>query len=69
MPVHFILEENDADWRIKIAHATNFRARRGALQTGNSRPLKVLGCIDTERVAETKRQLHAKYANAGHSLT
>lgn len=62
VPVYFILEENDADWRMKIGRATNLRGRRGALQTGNSRPLKVVGWIESENEAETERRLHAKYA-------
>lgn len=63
MPVYFILEENDADWRMKIGRATNLRGRRGALQTGNSRPLKVVGWIAAENEAATERRLHAKYAD------
>ncbi len=63
MPVYFILEENDADWRMKIGRATNLRGRRGALQTGNSRPLKVVGWIDTANAGETEKRLHAKYAD------
>mgnify|MGYP001143317353 CR=1 FL=1 len=62
MPVYFILEENDADWRMKIGRATNLRGRRGTLQTGNSRPLKVVGWIEAENEAETEKRLHAKYA-------
>lgn len=62
MPVYFITEENDADWRMKIGRASNLRTRRGTLQTGNSRPLKVVGWIDAENEAETEKRLHAKYA-------
>lgn len=62
MPVYFILEENNADWRMKIGRATNLRGRRGALQTGNSRPLKVVGWIEAENEGETEKRLHAKYA-------
>lgn len=63
MPVYFILEENDADWRMKIGRATNLRGRRGALQTGNSRPLTVVGWIDTANPGKVEKRLHAKYAN------
>lgn len=63
MPVYFILEDNDADWRMKIGRATNLRGRRGALQTGNSRPLKVVGWIDAKNAPLTEKQLHAKYAD------
>lgn len=63
MKVYFILEENDADWRMKIGRATNLRGRRGALQTGNSRPLKVVGWIDTENGAAVEKRLHVKYAD------
>jgi hypothetical protein len=61
MPVYFILEENDADWRMKIGRATNLRGRRGALQTGNSRPLKVVGWIEADNEADTEKRLHSKY--------
>lgn len=62
MPVYFILEENSADWRMKIGRATNLRSRRGALQTGNSRQLKVVGWIEAKNEGETEKRLHAKYA-------
>ncbi len=62
MPVYFILEENNADWRMKIGRATNLKGRRGALQTGNSRPLKVVGWIEAVNEAETEKRLHEKYA-------
>ncbi|MBC9035124.1 GIY-YIG nuclease family protein [Sphingomonas sp. JC676] len=32
------------------------------MQTGNSRPLKVVGWIEAENEAETEKRLHAKYA-------
>jgi hypothetical protein len=41
MSVNFILEENDADWRMKIGRAKNRVARRRALQTDNSRSVKL----------------------------
>jgi hypothetical protein len=31
VPVYFILEDNDADWRMKIGRATNLRGRRGVI--------------------------------------
>ncbi|MER8899358.1 GIY-YIG nuclease family protein [Mesorhizobium sp. M0676] len=62
MPIYFILEENNADWRMKIGRATNLRGRRGALQTGNSRPLKVVGWIEAENETELEGRLHTKYA-------
>jgi hypothetical protein len=62
MPVYFILEENSTDWRIKIGRATNLRSRRGDLQTGNSRSLKVVGWIKAENEAEMEKRLHVKYA-------
>jgi len=68
MPVYFILEENGVDWRMKIGRATNLRSRRGALQTGNSRPLKVVGWIEAEKPAETETRLHTKYAKQNISL-
>ena len=40
------LEENGDDWRMKIGRAKDRVARRRALQTGNSRPLKVVGWIE-----------------------
>jgi len=62
MSVYFILEENDADWRMKIGRAKNRVARRRALQTGNSRLLKIVGWIETEQDAALEAHLHAKYA-------
>jgi hypothetical protein len=62
MAVYFILEENDADWRLKIGRAKDMTARRRALQTGNSRPLKLLGWIEGRDDAAIEAQLHAKYA-------
>jgi hypothetical protein len=63
MSVYFILEENDKDWRMKIGRATNLRSRRGDLQTGNSRALKVVGWITSENDGKTEKQPHAKYAD------
>ncbi len=63
MPVYFILEENDADWRIKIGRARNMIARRRALQTGNSRSLRLVGWIEAEDDPGVEAQFHAKYAH------
>jgi hypothetical protein len=46
MAVYFILEEKDDDWRMRIGRAKDRVARRRALQTGNSRALKMVGWID-----------------------
>ena len=68
MAVYFILEENDADWRIKIGRSRNPKARTRDLQTGNSRVLKLVGWIDGGSDVATEARLHAKYAtyNVAH---
>jgi hypothetical protein len=63
MPVYFIPEENESDWRMKIGRAKDLKVRRGALQTGNSRPLKIVGWIMSDDDAGTERRLHTKYAD------
>ncbi|WP_341023877.1 GIY-YIG nuclease family protein [Brevundimonas diminuta] len=60
--VYFLLEENDADWRIKIGRTNNIPTRRRALQTGNSRPLMLLGWIRTRDGPAAEAALHMKYA-------
>jgi len=64
MAVYFILEENDADWRMKIGRSRNPQGRGRALQTGNSRQLKLVGWIDDGSDAVMEARLHAKYALA-----
>ncbi|RDC59401.1 hypothetical protein HME9302_00589 [Alteripontixanthobacter maritimus] len=64
MAVYFILEENDADWRMKIGRSCDPQARGRALQTGNSRPLKLVGWINDGSDTVTEARLHAKYARA-----
>lgn len=64
MAVYFILEENDADWRMKIGRSRDPKARNRALQTGNSRTLKLVGWIDDGSDVETEARLHAKWAHA-----
>ena len=63
MAVYFLLEENDADWRMKIGRARDMTARRRALQTGNSRPLKLVGWIEAKDDPGVEARLHAKYAD------
>ena len=62
MAVYFILEENDFDWRMKIGRSQNPSVRNQALQTGNSRELKIVGWIDDAADKKTEARLHAKYA-------
>lgn len=63
MAVYFILEENGDDWRMKIGRAKDRVTRRRALQTGNSRALKMVGWIDAADDAVEEARLHAKYAD------
>jgi hypothetical protein len=62
MSVYFILEEDTAGRRMKIGRAKNITARRRALQTGNSRPLKLVGWIAADDDKAFEARLHAKYA-------
>lgn len=62
MVVYFILEQNDVDWRMKIGRSRNPRGRGRALQTGNSRQLKLVGWKDDGSDVGTEARLHAKYA-------
>ena len=62
MAVYFILEDSGDDWRMKIGRARDVIARRRALQTGNSRPLKLVGWINAANDAAEEARLHKKFA-------